>query len=57
LFKGQFKINGGNIFCEMKEKKEIQEQGNGTENESSGREDIGKKWNHKIENKISVDYS
>ena len=41
----------------MKEKKEIQEQGNGTENESSGREDIGKKWNHKIENKISVDYS
>jgi len=36
LFKGQFKINGGNNFCGMKEKK-IQEQGNGTENESSGR--------------------
>jgi len=39
LFKGQFKINGGNIFCGMKEKK-IREQGNCTENESSGREDI-----------------
>jgi len=39
LFKGQFKINGGNNFCGMKEKT-IQEQGNGIENESSGREDI-----------------
>jgi hypothetical protein len=56
LFKGQFKINGGNKFCGTKEKK-IQEKGNGTENESPGRVGIKRNGNHEMENKISVDYS